>query len=205
MSNPSIRRQFLVPLILAVFLVASLVTIATWFAVHLSTRSSVYHRLSNLGSLFVQTPYPLTENVLRQIVLLSNAELAVLDRDRHVLFASNRKMSEVSRVQLESLQQGALNTIQVADTPFDAILRELPHSNPLGTHADVTDRYLLVMQDQRQRRQSAWQALVLPIITGLGSIVGTALVATFLATRIGRRIEKLETQVNGLRKEDFKY
>lgn len=184
-------------------MVASGVTLFAWYTVQSTARSTANHRLNQIGSLLIQAPYPLTDNVLRQIVQLSDAQVVVLDKDRHVVLSSGSLFANQVRRPEFGLKEGELGSIEMGNVKYDSIIRSIPESIATTSPHNPNYRYLVVMQDQQQRIQSAWRSLGLPVITGIGSILATALVATLLARRIGNRIEKLESQVNRIAEGGF--
>ncbi len=60
-----------------------------------------------------------------------------------------------------------------------------------------------ILMDQATVRQMRWQALALPLITGVATAVGLGIVAGWLTTRVVRRLEAVQQKVQRIAAGDY--
>lgn len=79
----------------------------------------------------------------------------------------------------------------------------LPIRSIDGNVTNAAERFLVLLESDARTDLVTRQAFFLPLITGICSAVVVALVATVVVTRIGRRIESLNKQVNTIASGSF--
>jgi signal transduction histidine kinase len=204
-------------MLLAVFMTALGVTfLSKWFADRSAQRATL-ERLTSTGNLCVNASYPLTSSVLNQIQELSNLKLAIIASDE----SQSSATALVPRVESTSIdfpsavKQQTIGSLclraRSSNKPFyDTIVTETGRSwnasafrltsNPSNVSYD---RCLILLESADNSNRATIQAFVLPLVTGFCSSIAVALVATFVASRIGRRIERLEKHVQRIADGSF--
>lgn len=200
----SLRFQFLFPMLLAVLTIAFAVTLCSkWFSDR-AARIATEERLSTTGRLCINAPFPLTTGVLDQIQQLSAVKLAVLaDTPSGSLqfeSKSNGLPQQTSPEVLKELLQNA-SSAQVRARIASLNLGSSGEWNAIafrllgGPDGDQPNRYLVLMEPSDVSSRMTLQAFALPLLTGVFSSMGIAIVATYVASRIGNRIDLLEQHV----------
>ena len=203
-------------MLLAVFMTALGVTfLSKWFADRSAQRATL-ERLSSTGNLCVNASYPLTSSVLNQIQELSNLSLAIIASDESqssatalaprvestsIDFPTAIKQETIGSLCLRarSSNEPFYDTITQTGRSWNATAFRLT-SNPSNVSYD---RCLILLESADNSNRATIQAFVLPLVTGLCSSIAVALVATFVASRIGRRIERLEIHVQRIADGSF--
>ena len=203
-------------MLLAVFMTALGVTfLSKWFADRSAQRATL-ERLSSTGNLCVNASYPLTSSVLNQIQELSNLSLAIIASDESqssatalaprvestsIDFPTAIKQETIGSLCLRarSSNEPFYDTITQTGRSWNATAFRLT-SNPSNVSYD---RCLILLESADNSNRATIQAFVLPLVTGLCSSIAVALVATFVASRIGRRIERLEKHVQRIADGSF--
>lgn len=203
-------------MLLAVFMTALGVTfLSKWFADRSAQRATL-ERLTSTGNLCVNASYPLTSSVLNQIQELSTLKLAIIASDESqssatalaprfestsIDFPSAVKQETIGSLCLRarSSNEPFYDTITETGRSWNATAFRLT-SNPSNVSYD---RCLILLESADNSNRATIQAFVLPLVTGLCSSIAVALVATFVASRIGRRIERLEKHVQRIADGSF--
>ena len=203
-------------MLLAVFMTALGVTfLSKWFADRSAQRATL-ERLTSTGNLCVNASYPLTSSVLNQIQELSNLSLAIIASDESqssatalaprvestsIDFPTAVKQETIGSLCLRarSSNEPFYDTITETGRSWNATAFRLT-SNPSNVSYD---RCLILLESADNSNRATIQAFVLPLVTGLCSSIAVALVATFVASRIGRRIERLEKHVQRIADGSF--
>lgn len=207
-------------MLLAVFMTALGVTfLSKWFADRSAQRATL-ERLTSTGNLCVNASYPLTSSVLNQIQELSNLKLAIFasDESKSSATALAPRVESTSIDFPTAVKQETIGSLclraRSSNKPFyDTIVTETGRSwnatafrltsNPSNVSKVSYDRYLILLESADNSNRATIQAFVLPLVTGLCSSIAVALVATFVASRIGRRIERLEKHVQRIADGSF--
>jgi signal transduction histidine kinase len=208
-------------MLLAVLATALGVTLCSkWFADR-ATREATQERLNATGILCVNAAYPLTSSVLTQIQDLSSLKLAIV-RETSASSSSGRQFrveatssefpvdltsdlfGRIVNLTLIKSPSGHFETIEFqSGTLWNAIAKRLPSNSDLENAASPSTRYLVLLERSDRSKGISVQAFVLPLITGLFSSLAIALVATWVASRIGKRIERLENHVQKIAQGSF--
>ena len=182
-----------------------------WFADRDAHNATLQH-FATTGKLCVTARYPLTANVLTQIQELSSLKLGVVSRDGENQLRLDSKSSLFP--QSENLRWLEPLVIQAADSNGKAffIAVDLEDSNrsnatafalPKQENAYENQRYLILLEPMSLSTRGSVQAFVLPLATGVCSSILIALVAAFVASRIGKRIERLGNHVEEIANGSF--
>jgi signal transduction histidine kinase len=187
----SLRRQFVIPLAVAILVVAVLVTWIALWAADSAYQRSVHERMQEVSQQIRAAKYPLTKNVVQQIRSYSGVDV--------VLFAPNRSIALTSLVgdEVDGLsviaREGHRDRGRIAfqGREFDYVYFQRIDESMATEFPGM----LMMVENNPQSR--IWQVAVwAPAVSGLVSALAIVLVTTVIASRIVRRIERLETQVN---------
>jgi len=199
-TRGSLRSQFLVPLVATLVLVCTLIALVSWIVADQSARRSTRLRLQNVVDLCRAAPFPLTENVLRQMRDISGVDLVIVDM---VSIAAIGTLSDNSALLFRNpgiiarREEGGaaaewnIASIKMETTNFDAIIENLSSR----TFPNQTSR-LIALIDSTERQRVTRQAFWLPALTGILSTIALAFVSAAIVSRMVRRLEKLESQVD---------
>lgn len=211
----SILRQFLIPILLAVLLTGVGVASVSKWAADRASRQSSATRMRNMGELIVQAPFPKTGNVLQQLHDLTGLEFAWFRSDPSAPKEGEKGDAWIlleSTLAMESndeawVRQSLRSPIRVGmPSHGNRFLCEgtlTGESVRLLTVATGSER-LLVIEPARQRGDG-WMIFALPLITGLLSSIGIAIVAAWTASRLSDRIEDLRSEVARIAKGEFEH
>ena len=200
-------------MLLAVSAAALGVTVCSkWFADRDAHNTTLQH-FSTTGKLCVTARYPLTASVLTQIQELSSLKLGIVSRDAEIGLRLDSKSSLFPPS--EDLRWMEPLVVQAAHSNGKAFFTtvDLEGSNrsnatafllPKQEKADEKQRYLILLEPMSLSTRSSVQAFVLPLATGLCSSILIALVAAIVASRIGKRIERLGKHVEEIANGSFK-
>jgi signal transduction histidine kinase len=201
MTLRSIRNQILVPL-LAIQAVA-VATVAVTAAGLAARRSEeqIIDRLRGVTDTLGHANFPYTEGVLTKMRGLSGAHFAVFEGDGRVthstlpeLKALPPAVQALHRVdKLESLGDSA--TFLLGGTRYFAVR--------LLTEGEARDQSLLVLYPETSWRQARWEAAAPSLAIGLGTLGLMAVVTSWIANRISRRIRVVQEQVARIASGDF--
>jgi len=205
----SLRFQFLIPMLVAVFATALGITFFSKWSADRSARAATLERLSSTGTLCVNATFPLSSNVLSQIEELSGLKLAILSfdpmssqagPDATKLEATSQGFPvELDPEFLKPMSQQARDTVRsvspIAATGYSHAWNATALRLPSVQEATTKERYLILLESSEASTRATRQAFLLPLVTGLCSLVAISLVATLVASRIGKRIEVLKRHV----------
>lgn len=199
-------------MLLAVFFAAlGVIVCSKWFADR-DARNATLQHFSTTGKLCVTARYPLTASVLTQIQELSSLKLGIVSRDVKKGLRLDSKSSLFP--QSEDLRWMEPLVDQAADSNgktffVNVDLEDSNRSNatafvlPKREDADEKQRYLILLEPMSLSAPGSVQAFVLPLATGLFSSILIALVAAFVASKIGKRIERLGKHVEKIANGSF--
>lgn len=177
----SLRRQFLVPLVSLLLLISLTVTLAAQkFAVR-SARSATEAKLRDLLELCKLARFPLTDSVLQQLGDFTGCKLQLANQVPAV--------DKLCTVELLPYQS------------FDAYAIKLPPNANIP--ASPASRYLLALASPRERLEREAQAFWLPMATGILSTLAVGVAALWIANRMVRRLESLESQVRRIAQGNY--
>ena len=194
-----IRNQILVPV--AALLTAAVTLIAVFSAV-LATRRSEEQTLRHLQEVIAtlgQSSFPLAPNVLDKMRGLSGADFVVRD-DQGKLVAATFQQTDELRSALE----------QIPPSEELPSLRKYPALSVLGRRYLVSavrnpasETTLIVLYPEQSLRQARWEAALPPLAVGAATILLMVLLSAWLAQRLSRRIQSVQTQVAAIAGGEF--
>lgn len=217
----SILRQFLVPILSAVLLTGVGVASVSKWAADRASRQRSASRLQSIGELIVQAPFPKTANVLDQLHDLTGLEFAWFQKQQ----STNERFSE-NGAQPWVLEQSTLSidpgderwvrqSLQAAlrlgsavgaknPSPIESSLIEGSiQGEPARLLSIVAEDARLLVMEPASRRGDGQMVFALPLVTGLLSSIGIAIVAAWTASRLSDRIERLRIEVAKIAEGSF--
>jgi signal transduction histidine kinase len=208
----SLRFQFLLPMLLAVSAAALGVTVCSkWFADR-DARNATLQHFSKTGKLCVTARYPLTTSVLTQIQELSSLKLGIVSREtekglrlesKSSLFPPSEDLRWIEPLVVQAADSNGKTFFVAIDLEVDNQSNATAFMLPKQDSADENQRYLILLEPMSLSTRGSVQAFVLPLATGLSSSILIALVAAFVASRIGKRIERLGKHVEKIANGSF--
>ncbi len=191
----SLNRQVLLPLVGACLVVAiGLAAVSQWLAARAAAAES-RARLAAVSAALADTTFPIQADVLESLRQLSGLEFIVLDSSGNLRGHSQG----ISRpVATEFIKQG---NVTVASRQVDLTFgQELSLDGQTFRAATLhrsagPDSLLILLEPQSHRRAIAQQLAVLPLLTGLVTLILVGAVALAVSQRLVRRIADAQRQV----------
>ena len=200
----SLRFRLLVPLLAASILAAILVAaMSGWLSTRWATHN-VDQRFLGIERALSQSTFPLTASVLELLADLTNTELITF-LESGELFEATLVIDPQAEAQLErvpilttsrSLNVGDRLSVNIGDRHFLAYGFQRP------TQADPSRR-VLVLFDQEQVAAMRRGAAMLPLVTGLSTIVLLGTLSLVLTNRLIIRLERLQRRVEFVARGNF--
>ncbi len=195
----SLRVRLLLPL-LAVALVASVaVAIGSYMLGDRWARDEVASRYQAIEATLSQAAFPLNRQVVSSIAELTDTELITLDRSGVVAASS---------IKLPSGKPFPELVIESHDAKVDKLLTirdEVFRYGVFDRRAGVNDTAtkVAVLFDEADLRSSRLRAAMLPLASGLSTVILLTSVTLVFASRLIRRLSRLHQQVNRIAAGDF--
>lgn len=184
------RRQFLVPLAITMLVIAVAISGIAWFASKDLERRWMSQRMDTVFHQLNTASYPLTPNVIEQIKSLSGVEVLLLAADGSMGAATLPRETIAGEVVPSLIGNTTAGTVRLGARPFRFQRYKL---DPSLRDREFGSMVLLV--EDRGLQATTWPMRWAPIASGVISLLAMALVTTYVATRLVRRIERLESQV----------
>ncbi len=219
----SILRQFLVPILSAVLLTGVGVASVSKWAADRASRQRSASRLQSIGELVVQAPFPKTANVLDQLHDLTGLEFAWFQKEQ----STNERFSvdgtqpwvlEQSTLSIDpgderwvrqSLQAsqrlGAAVGAKNASSLESSLIEGSIQGEPARLLSIIAEDARLLVIEPASRRGDGQMVFTLPLVTGLLSSIGIAIVAAWTASRLSDRIERLRIEVAKIAEGRFEH
>ncbi|MFO1092901.1 MAG: HAMP domain-containing sensor histidine kinase [Planctomycetaceae bacterium] len=194
-----IRNQILLPLTAIQVVVISAVSL--WAAWKASThvRDDAENHARNVRGLLERATFPLTGPVLEQVRQLSGAEYALFDRRSALAYATldggTGRNSEL-HLAANRARDLAGAEVEIAGRTYRAVWVQAG-----GAAGPPMEVLMLLPRDQLQALQR--DAIAGPLLAGGLILVLTVLATTWVAQRMGRRIQRLERQAARIAEGDF--
>ncbi len=194
-----IRNQILVPV--AALLTAAVTLIAVFSAV-LATRRSEEQTLRHLQEVIAtlgQSNFPLAPNVLEKMRGLSGADFVVRNSEGELVAATLRETDEL---------RAALKQIPSSDKfaslrTYPALTLEGQSYLVSAVRSPGAETALIVLYPEQSLRQARWEAALPPLAVGAATILLMVLLSAWLAQRLSRRIQSVQTQVAAIAGGEF--
>ncbi len=191
----SLNRQVVLPLIAACVISAvGLALVSQWQAQRQAAAES-RARLASVSTALADTSFPINDDILDMLRALSGLEFIVLDVSGSLRATSQGISQEAAR---QVVDEGKLNfTSTTSELTF---VQELRLDNEVYRAAKLyrpsgRDSLLILLEPQSKRRAAGQQLAVLPLVTGLATLVLVGAVSLAVSQRLVHRISDAERQV----------
>jgi signal transduction histidine kinase len=197
----SIRDQIVVPLILiqGVAVLAITITVAT-LAARRSERQ-IIDRLNGVIEALGRSDFPYTQSVLAKMHSLSGAHF--------LAYAENGALTASSLTGPHALSSlPALPRAAYVDSLGSAPAVRLEGTDYFAVRsrgsAGASGASLVVLYPETNWRQARWEAALPPLMLGLGSLLVSTVVTSWVAHRISTRLRRVQRQVALIAKGEFR-
>ncbi len=211
----SLRRQWMLSFFGTTLLVTTCVTLAAWWYADWETRFVVEERLRSIGRSVAEPNYPMTPPVLRAVADLTDTQLILLDGQGDLVDATIQIPAQLKpKTPIKDLSSSELLDLR----PKSGIHIDHDYRGPNGVSyhagwlrfagAESPGRmqpaaWVGILIDQATVRQMRWQALLLPMITGLATAIGLGTIAGWLTDRVVRRLQTVQRRVQRIAAGDY--
>lgn len=211
----SIKFRLLLPQVVAAGLAALLIAAASFVAGRNWALGELEQQRVAIEDTLRDASFPITKSVAESLASLLSVEIAVLDSEDR-LAASTIPIDEASLNEIISLRP-------VHSAIASQAASEKGRSEAGGTEVRIGDRVFLVsgferkpisqarrsdrkialLFDQQKIAEASRRAAMLPLLTGLSTILLLTTVTLVLSTRLASRIERLQQSVRRVAGGDF--
>jgi signal transduction histidine kinase len=201
----SLRSQLLVPFSVAAVGAAVCVAAASYWMGDRRAAAELRHRVSALSATLAPASFPLTPSVLNTLGELTSTRLVTFSADGKLLqstldFNTLPQSSRMQDLLVRELSEWVKN-------PSESI-RRLPgfrvvFFRRLEKGTSDTAVVVAVLFDESSLREARWQAVSLPLTTGLSTLVLLSLLSWLITRRLVTRISRLQTDVARIASGDF--
>ena len=206
----SLRRQWIFSFLSTTLIVVGAITCGAYWFADFQTGREVEKRLSSIGHSLASPNYPMTPAVLRAVAELTDSQLVLLDRAGKVIDttlatrdAASGKATVIDLANIESFSGMKIDRAFRAD---DGKLYHVGWMRFEGTESPGRPQpiaWVGILIEQFTVRQMRWQALVLPLITGLFTAVALSGIAAWLTDRVVRRLQSVQRTVQRIAAGDY--
>lgn len=191
----SLNRQVVLPLI-GVCLIAAigLAALSYWQTARAAAAES-RARLASVSAALADTSFPINATVLEILRKLSSLEFVVLDKESH---ARGHSQGLSDQAVDELLQHGTLKMQEEnAELAFgqELNLDGQPYRAATLYRSAGPDSLLILLEPQSTRRVIGWRLAIMPLITGMATMVLVGAVSLAVSQRLVRRIADAQRQV----------
>jgi signal transduction histidine kinase len=167
-----------------------------------ATKAAIAARIDGVAQILEQSNFPLTDAVLRQMGSLSGAEMVVVD-DRGRVISTSGIQPDMTRIVTSGSHRDS-SSFELADRqwmPHDGFLHT---TVPLNKRAGRDDAATLhIFYPEADYRSAWWRALVPSLAFVIIATPAVMLLAGTTASRISRRMSRLQGQVDRIAHGDF--
>jgi signal transduction histidine kinase len=197
----SIHTQILIPLISIQAITVTAVALTTATVAARRSEREIIARLNDVLDTLRHGNIPYTASVLAKMRGLSGAHFIAAAEDGHVTETSlpppenlpDSLRSVPTTTHIESLQE--CPTVVLAATRYFAV--------SIRSSSGPRDESLFVLYPETLLRQARWEAVLPPLMLGVGSLGAMVLVTSWIAHRISGRIGRIRHQVARIAAGDF--
>jgi signal transduction histidine kinase len=200
----SIREQVLVPIIAIQTVTVVAITLASVALAARRAERQVVERLNGVVDVLTHSSFPLTEGILARMHGLSGARFVAYGAAVAPI-ASSEPGLIAEAPDLGSIRARSQETFHsLSDLPTLAVAGQDHFAARVAAHTGTAGVSLLVLYPEASWREARWESAQVPLWLGAGALTIMAAAATWVVHRISRRIHRLEQQVAGIAKGDFR-
>ncbi len=197
----SLRTQILLPVLGVVLAAMVCVSIANAWLAARRTRANIEVQLRGVARTLAESNFPLTDAVLRQTQGLSGAEFVVVDAQGKVVATSLARVDPLPAAQAVQSPQ-ALELDEIVSLGNAAYFRAVVRRK--GRPGTDGDEWLHILYPEKYWRRAWREAVAPPFLIGGVSLILTTVLATWIAARWTRPMERLRSQVEQIAHGDFR-
>lgn len=203
----SLRFRLLLPILLVSLLAAAVVAAASLYLGKQWAMRDVNDRFIAVEQTVREASFPLTPSVVSSLARLSRTELLAVD-DRGRIVASTLPLTdaEIAALKLSDLATSKAAAEFPASVSLSGgkflVFRFIRNANRGNDIAD-DPRHVVVLFDQASVDAARRRAGLLPLMTGLSTIVLLTSLMLVLTTRLTGRLSKLKREVERIASGDF--
>lgn len=209
LSNPSFRSlrfRLLVPQIVVSLATAVVVAAGSYALGSVWARQQVERRFEGMKSTLSRATFPLTETVLHSIAELTQSEMITLDATGEMLattLPSDKLLLRAGQFNDKSVNGNRdgdeANLFQVGNDDY------LSYRFPMVGIQQGTDptRTVVVLFAKRDLQAARLRAAILPLLTGLSTVVLLTTLSLTLTERLIKRLSLLQQKVEAVAAGDF--
>jgi signal transduction histidine kinase len=189
----------LLPLLAVALLASVAVAIGSYMLGDRWARDEVASRYQGIEATLSQAAFPLNRQVVTSIAELTDTELITLDASGVVAASSINLPSgkQFPELAVESHNAAEVQLLTIQDDVF----RFSIFSRRAGVNDTATK--VAVLFDEADLRSSRLRAAILPLASGLSTVILLTSVTLVFASRLIRRLSRLQQQVNRIAEGDF--
>ncbi|WP_231845904.1 sensor histidine kinase [Rhodopirellula baltica] len=199
----SLRLRLLTPIIVTALMAAVLVAIASYWLGTQRAMKDLEQRFSAIQSTLSDSNFPLNSMVLESLADLTRTQLIGLSSSGHVT-SSTLNLDEAARTSFKEHLQNQ-QPLPGSIIPNDDGTRFRVFAFQTVGSQLRQDRVaaVVVLFEDEQFNANRRQAAILPLATGLSTIVALSSLTFWLTSRLIRRISKLQRRVEAVANGDF--
>lgn len=200
-SFVSLRFRLLVPLLVTSVIAALFVAAMSAWLGSRWARENVANRFASIERTLERSSFPLTPQVLNLLADLTQADLVTLGEDGF-LIATTLEIDSPGEIPQKASAVGKSGSSFLL-----ALEGKQYRAYQLASQADTQRagswNRLLVLFDEAEIRRDGIRAAILPLITGLSTILLISSVSLYLANRLIRRLKRLQERVDVVARGQF--
>jgi signal transduction histidine kinase len=188
--------------------VVGCVTLVAWSLADRQVRQEVEERLQNIGRVVAKPAYPMTPTVLRSVSDLTNAHFVLVDESGKWVQTTLPIDARQTQASVSSPEFALISKSMRFDHAFAGPNNEHFHAGWI--RFEGSDRQSIenakaigILLPLSLSRQMRWQALVLPLMTGLATAIGLSSIAAWLTHRIVHRLRAVQSKVQLIAAGDY--
>ena len=203
----SLHVRLLGPIVACAIIAAAAVAIGSYILGLRSSTAELESRLAAIQQTIAGAAFPLNERVLKSLAGLTRTELVTLDADGEILQSTidfqlpERRPISRSLALIEATTTG--NRQYIVLTHDADRLRAYRVAMPRGPLRSDEVASVVVIFDAAMLETQGRRAAMLPLATGLSTIIVLSSVMLALSTRLVRRISALQRRVDAVAEGDF--
>lgn len=200
-SFVSLRFRLLVPLLVTSVIAALFVAAMSAWLGSRWARENVANRFASIQRTLERSSFPLTPQVLNLLADLTQTDLVTLGEDGSII---------ATTLEIESPSELSQKTGVVSNSGSSSLLalngkeyRAYQVAGQPDAQRSGSSNRLLVLFDEAEIRRDGIRAAILPLITGLSTILLISSVSLYLANRLIRRLKRLQEKVDVVARGQF--
>lgn len=191
----SLNRQVLLPMIGACLIAAiGLAAVSQWVAARAAAADS-RARLASVSAVLADTSFPVNESVLEILRELSGLEFIVMDSGGSMRGNSRGISREAASRFLEQTKFNAIDRTSEVTFGQELNLDGQVYRAATMHRSSGPDSLLILLEPQSKRQAFGQQLAIMPLVTGLATLILVGAVSLVVSQRLVHRITDAQRQV----------